>query len=163
MLFFPQYCPTSAPFELWPHELSLYRGISAVLACHLTLFLLDVDFFSCLISKRTSFLSQADFLPWLLDFQHFGIACSCALRMWHLKSDQLWWTQTSSKVDLSHYFTKQTKSIPMPRVEVLLSFFLLSAEILNSTVLWLLWPRWPSMTTSLMQLSLLKKNQGHLS
>lgn len=161
---FPQYSRASAPFELWPHEFSLYRGISAVLPCHLTLLLLDVHFFPCLISKRTSLLSQAGFLPWLLDFQHFGIACSCALRWWCLKSDQLWWTQTSSVVDLSHYITKQTKSALMHRVEVLLSLFLLSAEILNSTILWLLWPRWPSMTTSLMQISLLKtKQQGRLS
>lgn len=85
-------------------------------------------------------------MPYLLDFQHFGIACFCDLRRWPAFTNQNTFKSTFQR-DLTKFFPGQPElNNPLTsRVEVLVAAVLLSSKILNSTISW---PRWTPVTNS---------------
>lgn len=96
------YCPpqcwsASTPIKLWQNRFSLCKGKQHPSSPPMSPGLASSShtFFFCLSSRRRSLLSQVGLLPLLLDFQHFGIFCSCSLRRWSSKTNQHWWTPMS--------------------------------------------------------------------
>ena len=93
---------------------------------------------------RGSLFKQTGLLPCLLDLWHSGIACSCASKMWFLKTDQHLWTPKASKADfqgtlLNSPLYSLKFALLKFRVATLLSFFLIALKIFNSTISWSLW------------------------
>lgn len=63
---------------------TIVNGISMVLPYHPSSLPVDTHFLF-LPKVYKTLLSQANLLSCLLDFQHFGISCSCAHKRWYLK------------------------------------------------------------------------------